>query len=109
MRAAFFFLLFCYLQGPAQQSVIKGIVSIHNSETETGTRQYVINAQVEDESGKAQPRVTDEQGQFGLSYVGIPDKTSVSFVVKKTGLQVVNTDALNAVTGQNKIIKISMA
>jgi len=42
----------------AQQSEIKGIISIHNSEYETGKRQYVANSQVEDDFSKATPQTT---------------------------------------------------
>jgi hypothetical protein len=107
------FILLCFLisflQSKSQQSVVRGIVSIHNTETETGKRQYVTNAQVEDDFGKAQPRITDNTGQFGLVYVGIAEKAPVSFQIKKQGLQVVNIDALRAVAGQLHAVKISMA
>src|SRR5690242_6988906 len=93
----------------AQQSKIRGVVSIHNSATETGKRVYVMNAQIEDDFEKAQPVVSDQNGEFVLIYVGIPDNTTVSFHVKKTGLEVVNKDALPAIAGQNEWIRISMA
>ncbi|MBE7170784.1 MAG: tetratricopeptide repeat protein [Williamsia sp.] len=97
------------LHTSAQQSTLKGIVSIQNSETLTGKRQYVSNAQVEDDFGKANPRVTDNQGQFGLVYVGVAEKASVSFQVKKPGLQVVDPTSLSAVAGQQSTVKITMA
>jgi tetratricopeptide (TPR) repeat protein len=93
----------------AQQSAIRGIVSIHNSQTETGSRQYVANAQIEDNSRRAQPVITDIDGRFVLIYVGIDEKMAVAFQVKKPGLEVVNIDALHAITGQNELVKISMA
>lgn len=98
-----------YLPVVAQQNSIRGLVSIHNSETETGRRQYVANAQVTDDFGKAQPTVTDANGQFSLIYVGLAEKSTVSFQVTKPGLAVVNIDALQAVAGQHEIVKISMA
>jgi len=110
MKCLLIFLLFI---GPlllvGQQSSIRGVVSIHNSETETGKRQYVANAGVTDDFGKAQPVITDANGQFILIYVGVEEKSGVSFQVKKEGLEVVNTSALEAVTGQQNLVKISMA
>lgn len=104
-----YFLLHFLLQAGGQQSLVRGVVSIHNSETETGRRQYVANAEVKDEFGKAQSRITDNKGQFDLMYVGVADKATVSFGVKKQGLQVVNVDALSAVAGQQEVVRISMA
>lgn len=102
-----FFSLSCNLFG--QQSKINGVVSIFNSETNTGKRKYVSNAQVEAVFGKATPTTTNKQGEFKLIYVGVNEKAPVSFSVKKTGLQVVNIDKLNAIAGQEEVIKISMA
>jgi tetratricopeptide (TPR) repeat protein len=101
---------FCNVfQAECQQSVIRGVVSIHNSETETGKRQYVANAQVEDDFKKATSTTTNSNGQFGLVYVGIAEKAAVSFQVIRSGLQVVNIAALSAVAGQQDLVKISMA
>jgi hypothetical protein len=102
-------LIICFISATAQQSYLRGIVSIQNSETETGRRQYVPNAQVEDDFGKAQPAITDAGGNFQLVYVGVGEKTTVSFQIKKAGLEVVNKDALEAVAGQYDAVKISMA
>ena len=93
----------------AQQSSISGIVSIHNSEYETGKRQYVQNAQVEDEFQKANAQTTNANGLFKLTFVKVEEKTSVNLLVKKEGLQVVNLDALTAVTGQRETVRLSMA
>ena len=93
----------------AQQSEIKGIISIHNSEYETGKRQYVANAQVEDDFKKATAQTTDANGNFKLVFVRIPEKTSVQLIVKKEDLQVVNIDGLSAVTGQRDLVRLSMA
>ena len=93
----------------AQQAVVRGMVSIHNSETFSGKRQYVSNAQVEDDAKKATPTITGSNGEFKLVYVGIGEKKSVSFQVKKQGLQVVDPTKLNAVAGQEEIINVSMA
>lgn len=93
----------------AQQSEIHGIVSIHNSEYETGKRQYVQNAQVEDDFEKATPTTTSSDGTFKLVFVKVAEKTSVNLNVKKEGLQVVNIDGLNAVTGQRDMVRLSMS
>ncbi len=107
-KLIFLFFMSCF-RSSAQQSTIHGVVSIFNSETRTGKRQFVYNAQVEDDFNKAQPALTDIIGQFKLDYVGIAGNVSVFFRVKRPGLQVVNIDALSAITGQNDVIKISMA
>lgn len=110
MNGKLLFLLFINcLQASAQQSSINGVVSIFNSKTRTGILRFVSLAQVEDEFNKAQPAVTNEIGQFSLIYVGIADSTPVSLLVKKPGLQVVNTDKLSTTIGQNSLIKINMA
>ncbi len=93
----------------AQQSSISGIVSIHNSKFDTGKRKYVNNAQIEDDFEKASAQVTDVQGIFKLIFVGVPEKATVNLVVKKEGLEVVNIDALGAVTGQRDQVRLSMA
>ena len=75
MKSKLFFLcLICCLQISAQQSSVSGVVSIFNSETRTGKRQYVSNAQVENDSNKVQPTVTNENGKFKLIFVGINEK-----------------------------------
>ena len=108
-NAALFLFLSISLTLSAQQSDIKGVISIHNSEYETGKRQYVPNAQVEDEFEKAQATTTLVDGNFKLTFVQVDEKTSVHLIVKKEGLQVVNIDGLNAVTGQRNIVRLSMA
>jgi tetratricopeptide (TPR) repeat protein len=102
-------LFFSHTHAFAQQSDINGVVSIFNSQTHTGKRQYVVNAQVDDDFGKAQAVITDYKGQFKLTYIGVNEKTSVTFHVKKQGLEVVNKDALTVVVGQYSAVNISMA
>ena len=101
--------IFISLTLSAQQSDIKGVVSIHNSQFKTGTRQYVQNAQVEDDFAKATPTTTDATGTFKLVFVGADKGKSVVLSIKKAGLQVVNTPDLTAVAGQTDALKISMA
>ena len=93
----------------AQQSSVSGVVAIHNSAYETGKRQYVQNAQVEDDFQKANAQTTDANGRFQMTYVGIAEKTTVNLLLKKEGLQVVNFDALTVVTGQRETVRLSMA
>lgn len=104
-----FLVLLITTTSTAQQSTISGIVAIHNSEFDTGKRKYVNNAQIEDDFEKANAQVTDANGIFKLIFVGVPEKTTISLLVKKEGLEVVNIDVLNAVTGQKEQVKISMA
>ena len=110
-QAVLLLLLSCSLMVSAQQSPISGVVSIHNSQFKTGTRQYVQNAQVEDDLSetKAQPTTTDATGTFKIVYVGVGKGKSVVLSIKKAGLQVVNTPDLTAVAGQTDALKISMA
>ena len=93
----------------AQQSTIRGEVSILNSKYETKTRQYVANAQVEEDFDRATPQTTDPVGRFDLVAKGMKDQESITFSVKKEGLEVVNIDALSAVAGQNDLVKVYMA
>ena len=93
----------------AQQSHLLGEVSILNSQTETGKRQYVSNAAVEEDFGQSQATITDATGTFRLVLVGMDDHSNVQFTIKKPGLEVVNTDALQAVVNQRERAKIYMA
>jgi hypothetical protein len=108
-NATLFLLLSCSLMVSAQQTPISGVVSIHNSQFKTGTRQYVQNAQVEDDFGKANAQITDATGKFTLIFVEKDKGKSVVLSIKKAGLQVVNTPDLTAVAGQTDALKISMA
>ena len=110
MKNALFSSLICLsFNLVAQQSAILGEVSVINSQYETGKRQYVQNAQVEEIFGKAQATTTDATGQFRLTFVGVAEKASINFEVKKEGFDVVNADVLNAVAGQQDKIKVYMA
>src|SRR5579863_7578276 len=110
----FVFLFYCILTATSsfsQLSDVKGIVTIHNSQTETGTKQYVSGAQVTDDFDEAERVITNLEGQFHLIYFRKPVGVSVHFTVYKpsSDLEVVNIADLGAVTGQNKLIRISMA
>lgn len=93
----------------AQQSEVRGVISVHNSLKETGTRKYISNAQVSDDFDKTQPVVSNQDGKFSLIYVGLANSQSVSFNVLRPGYEVVNISELTAVTGQADVVKISMA
>jgi hypothetical protein len=94
----------------AQQSTINGTVTIQNSGyANKGVIQYVQNAQVEDNFRRANPATTDDKGRFNLTFVGIKTSESVEISIRKEGLEVVNRDALNAVAGQAKQLRIYMA
>ena len=93
----------------AQQSSISGVVAVFNSAFETGKRQYVTNAQVEDDFKKSNATTTEADGSFKLVFVGIKDNENVSFNVKKEGLEVVNTDALYAIAGQKNKAAVFMS
>ena len=93
----------------AQSSTITGTVAIFNSQFETGKREYVANAGVEDDYKRSNATITDANGHFKLSLVGIKDQEKVFYSVKKTGLEVVNIDALQAVAGQSEATRVFMA
>ncbi|MEI7586737.1 thrombospondin type 3 repeat-containing protein [Runella sp.] len=93
----------------AQQSKIQGEVSIFNSKYEAKKREYVQNAQVEENFDRATPQTTDDAGRFGLIIKGVKDNQSITFKVKKNDLEVVNIDALKAIAGQYDTVRIYMA
>ena len=93
----------------AQQSVLNGTVTVFNSQFETGKKQYVANAQVEEDYGKSQATTTNTEGSFKLPLVGIKDLDKVFFNVKKATYEVVNTDALQAAAGQKEAVQVYMA
>ena len=74
----------------AQQTSIVGTVAVFNSKTETGKRQFIQNAQVEETFGKSQATTTDADGNFRLVLVGIDAKQSFAFTATKAGYEIVN-------------------
>ena len=64
----------------AQQIPLKGVVTVHNSKTNTGKFIYVPDAQVEHPTAK--PDITDSEGQFTLNIVGLPNgvQTNISVI-----------------------------
>jgi hypothetical protein len=93
----------------AQQTSIVGTVAVFNSKTETGKRQFIQNAQVEETFGKSQATTTDADGNFRLVLVGIAAKQSFAFTITKTGYEIVNRDNLHAVAGQREAVHILMS
>ena len=112
MRFALIYIIvltFIYSRSSAQASEINGVVSIQNSKENTRTREYVQLALVKDYSGKSNSRFTNVLGEFKLKFVGVADNITVYISVEKSGLEVVNIDALSVVAGQKDTIKICMA
>ena len=93
----------------AQQTSIVGTVAVFNSKTETGKRQFIQNAQVEETFGKSQATTTDADGNFRLVLVGIAAKQSFEFTATKAGYEIVNRDNLHAVAGQREAVHILMS
>jgi hypothetical protein len=104
-----FLLILCYYHGYDQMIPLRGVVSLQNSKFLTGSRQFISLAQVTDDFDKAQPDLTDSHGKFTLNYINTPDKSSVSFHVKKPPLEVVNLSDLHATAGQLQVVSIYMA
>ncbi|MEN9611674.1 MAG: hypothetical protein RLZZ628_2488 [Bacteroidota bacterium] len=102
-------LLLSSVLGGAQQSVLNGVVTIHNSKFETKQTQYVSHASVEETFGRSHATTTRTDGRFELTLVGISLKDNVQLSVKKQGWEVVNHDALSVVAGQLGFIKIYMS
>ncbi|MGB1241477.1 MAG: hypothetical protein ACPG49_03075, partial [Chitinophagales bacterium] len=106
------FLLLTILQLlSAQQIPLNGIVTIQNSEFETGKVEYVPNATVEDLYEQAQSTTSNSDGEFSLTYVGVKEKEAVEYTVKKAGLEVVNArnGIVTSVLGQYAKVKIYMS
>jgi hypothetical protein len=105
-------ILYLLLLSPAlkaQQTSIVGTVAVFNSKTETGKRQFIQNAQVEETFGKSQATTTDADGNFRLVLVGIAAKQSFAFTATKAGYEIVNRDNLHAVAGQREAVHILMS
>jgi hypothetical protein len=90
------------LKVQGQRSSVKGVISIMNSKIRTGKRQYVVNAEIKDDSKRAGTTETDQRGFFELIYLA-PDKTPVTFSIRKNRLKVVEEYKLHAKTGDDTI------
>ena len=92
----------------AQKIILKGQVSIHNSQHETGSIQYVPNAQISADS--AVPTLTDPKGQFDLHFIGLPSGSMVDLEVSKPEFEVVNDkDLKSVVLGRKSSVKVFLA
>ena len=67
----------------AQQSEIKGIISIHNSKFETGKTEYVANVQIKESFGRGQETLSNTDGRFDFIPIGIPFKETINLFAKK--------------------------
>lgn len=89
----------------AQQIILKGQVSIHNSKYRTGQIEYVPNAFVS--APFAGSKSTDADGKFGLTFVGMDAGTTIKIAAEKNGLEVVNAyDLERVVIGRKPLLRI---
>ncbi|MBC7777971.1 MAG: hypothetical protein H7246_21230 [Phycisphaerae bacterium] len=90
-----------------QQSKLNGVVTIHNSEFETGKKVYVSNVIVS--THKSTASMSDAAGRWLLvlidTYMGDP----ISLNVTKKGYEVVNIEDLKTFAGQKSLVEINMA
>ena len=67
----------------AQQTPLKGVVTVQNSKTNTGKIQYVKNAEVT--HPKAKSEVTDDDGKFTLNITGLHPNSQTQITVTPHG------------------------
>ena len=67
----------------AQQIPLKGVVSVQNSKIQTGTTQYVKNAEVTHPNAKND--VTDDDGKFTLNITGLKQNIQTQITVILSG------------------------
>ena len=92
----------------AQSIPLSGQVSMHNSQTKTGTIQYIENAEVS--AAYAASRATDVEGKFELIFSGAKKGTLVALSVSKPDLEVVNErDLKNVILGRKAYLKVYLA
>lgn len=103
------FLLLPSISISAQQTSLNGVVAIFNSKFETGNTIYVDNAFITETSERGNPTLTKSDGTFNMTIVGINPGFGVQINVKKHDLEVINTDKLNAISGQLEAVRIFMA
>ncbi len=108
VKLLFLFTPLVPLTGSSQQIEIKGTISIHNSKYETGEIEYVQDAYIY--AAFATPQVSDGEGKFTLSFVGIGKGSLVELAVQKSNLEVVNRkDLQQVVLGRKMPIKIYLS
>ena len=100
-------LLLISLSINAQKIVLKGVVSIQNSEYETGTREYVQGATISTDS--ASDEITGGDGKFMFEFAENKIGDSIRLKVDKPGWEVVNEkDLIIVITGQTIPLKIHL-
>jgi hypothetical protein len=102
-------LVFCASNLLAQQSEIKGVVSIHNSKFETGKTAYLPNVQIKETYGRGQEVLSNNDGRFTFISIGVPLKETIVLNAQKQGWEVVNPEELDVVVGQFPWLKVYMA
>ena len=92
----------------AQEIILKGRISIHNSKYKTGAIEYVQDAYINaDSAGSTQ---TDLNGKFRLIFQSVTPGDEVVLTVEKDQLEVVNRrEVLNIILGRIAPIKIYLA
>ena len=101
------FNLLISLVATSQQIALPGVVSIQNSEYNTGTREYVFEASIT--ADFATDKLTDSQGVFLLEFVSEKNGSATKIKVFKAGLEIVNAKALeDAIIGRTPALNIYM-
>ena len=100
-RAIFFIAVFGITANSiAQQIPLKGVISVQNSKTQTGTTQYVKNAEITHPNAKND--VTDDDGKFTLNITGLQQNVQTQITVILSGAYsdyvVVNEKELRDIT-----------
>ncbi|MCL2131305.1 MAG: tetratricopeptide repeat protein [Lentimicrobiaceae bacterium] len=101
-------LLLCIVQVHAQIP-LKGVITVQNSKTNTGTTEFVSNAQVECDR-KSQPKTSDSKGEFTLEIVAKQNEQiaiSVALKGKYENCKVVNEKEIRDLTlGRTEPVKV---
>lgn len=113
-QSAFFFLgIFLIVNSTlrAQErgtAPLNGIVTILNSKTETGRIKYVSTAAIY--ADKANPTLTNSEGQFRLVFIDASPGEEVKLDIQKGGLEVVNKEALRTILRKDpsSLLKVYM-
>jgi len=83
----------------SSQPLIKGIITIQNSKTETGSIKYVKDADIW--ANAANPTLSDDLGEFSLDYFDKKYGDETFLNIEKSGLEVVNNDILETFIPSN--------
>lgn len=89
----------------AQQVELNGNVLIHNSKYNSGSIQYVKDAEVTAEFST--PSLTDINGLFNLKFIGLENGVSINLSVSKAGFEIVNErDLLHVIIGRKSNLNV---